>query len=107
MKDSYSIVKHGLFEKHDLEYAKALKELSPQKAASDLLEYLSMSPVEELRQLNLETTNVLVCYEALEHLKNYAINVSNPNFASLFYYAISRNHLLASMLKSSHLRLHL
>jgi hypothetical protein len=92
LKSSYSLMRHGLFETNHLSYAQAMIALRPNKSATDFLDYLALASLEELRQLNVESVDMFVCYEILNHLLTHEISVANKNFRHLFYFAISRNH---------------
>jgi hypothetical protein len=92
LKSSYSLMRHGLFETNNLSYAQAMIALRPNKSAIDFLDYLALASPEELRQLNVESVDMFVCYEILNHLLTHEVSVANKSFRHLFYFAISRNH---------------
>lgn len=94
--ESYSIVRQGLFESDHVEFVRAMISLDPKKASSDFMFYLSKVPVDELRQLNLKSVNILSCMEILSHFLKYPNDVSHPKLSHLFLFSISRNVALAA-----------
>lgn len=94
---SYSILKQGLLKIHDIAFVQAMIKLNPMAAERDFLDYLSFVPLEELRQLNLESSNIFVCMEILEFLHARNPLPTHPKYDYLFNFAISRNPSLSSL----------
>ncbi len=97
MKDSYSILKLGLFQTNSDSFVTAMVAVDANQASSDLLDYLAQVPVEELRQLTLVTLDVYACLAALRHLAQSPPALSHAKFEHLFYYAMSRNTAFAQI----------
>ena len=93
---SYSILKQGLLKIHDSSFVQAMITLNPKAAEKDFLEYLGMIPLEELRQLNLESSDIFICLEILDYLLKRNPIPTHPNYENLFNFAISRNPSLSS-----------
>jgi hypothetical protein len=97
MKSSYTVLRQGLMETNNVAFAKAMMEVEPGKASTDFLDYLAGAPVEELRQLNLETLDLFTCMEILKHLQKFPASIYHANFPHLFLFATSRNIGLAEL----------
>jgi hypothetical protein len=97
LTSSYSIVKQGLFLRNDIGFAQAMIRLNPKKAEKDFLDYLGSIPTEELRQLNLESSNIFLCLELLNFLATRSLSPTNRYFENLFYFATSRNQSLSEV----------
>jgi hypothetical protein len=97
LKATYTVLRLGLMGQGHEDYARAMILLEPRTAAGDLLVYMSMAPVEELRQLSLKSVNFYTCMLALRHLQNFPVDVSHPQLGFLYLYGISRNTGLAEM----------
>ncbi len=97
LRSSYTILRQGLMETNNVAFAKAMMAVDPQKSSSDFLDYLAQAPVEELRQLNLETLDLFTCMEVLKHLQKYPASIYQQSFANLFLFATSRNIGLAEL----------
>jgi len=87
----YTWVRKGLFENGGDEFAKAMISLNPHKASSDFLEYLSLAPAEELRQMTVSSVNLYSCLVILQHLAKVHAPATNPFLGQLFAYSVSRN----------------
>lgn len=92
---SYSLLKQGLFLRHELAFAQAMTRLNAKRAESDFLDYLGLIPPEELRQLNLESSDLFLCLELLEFLASRGPAPTHKHFDQLFYFAVSRNQGLS------------
>jgi hypothetical protein len=92
---AYTLVREGLMAKGDEEFAQAMTSLDAQRAANDFLAYLALAPGEELRQLTLSSVNLYTCLAILHHMEKTPPTVGATNFEHLFYYAVSRNTMLA------------
>ncbi|MBI2603097.1 MAG: hypothetical protein HYW48_08575 [Deltaproteobacteria bacterium] len=97
LKDSYTIVREGLFTNGDSAFAKAMLTLAPQKASEDFMGYLAKAPIEELRQMNVQSVDVFTCTLILQHFLANPPPMSDPRLEVLFLYSISRNNGLAEM----------
>lgn len=97
LKDSYTLVRQGLFVTNHVAFARAMAKLKPERASNDFLDYLAMAPVEELRQLNLKTVDALSCMEILTHMTAFPPRISHPKIDALFLFSISRNAALSEM----------
>lgn len=97
MTNSYTVLRQGLFTTHHLSFAQSMRLLSPQRASADFLDYLALAPLEEIRQLNFSTVNMLVCFEALNHLRHHEAPLGHKNFQSIFKFTTARNQGLAEI----------
>ena len=97
LKSAYTLAREGLTVTHHPSFADAMSFLQPKQASSDFMDYLSLAPLDELRQLNMRQVNVLACTKALSHLIRYPATVTHTKIHHLFYFAISRNLGLAEM----------
>lgn len=91
LTSAYSLVRRGLMLKGNEDFAQAMVTLNPEQATNDFLDYLSLCPPEELRQLTVSTINVLSATIAFGHMMKFPPRVSDSRVETLFYYAISRN----------------
>jgi hypothetical protein len=91
MTSAYTLVRQGLYKTNGEEFAQAMATLSPEQATSDFLNYLSLCPPEELRQLTVSSINIFAATIALNHMMKYPPTASHPQLETLFYYSISRN----------------
>jgi hypothetical protein len=97
MKSTYTVLRVGLMNRGHEDFARAMIFLEPRMAATDLLNYISLAPIEELRQLSLKSVNFYTCMLALRHLQNFPVDISHPQLGFLYLYGISRNTGLAEM----------
>ncbi len=97
MTSAYSLVRRGLMTKNFEDFAQAMAALNPEQATTDFLEYLSLCPPEELRQLTVSSINIFAANVALNHMLKFPPSVSNANIDVLFSYAISRNPGLSDL----------
>lgn len=97
LKESYTILRQGLFETNHVSFAKSMAQLAPARASFDFMSYLSRATLEELRQLTVTSVDPISCVEMLKHLVNYPVAMSHPRFENLFFYSVSRNEVLATM----------
>ena len=95
LKGCYTVLRYALFNFNHESYAQAMMKLQPNEASNDFLDYLARAPLEELRQLNLPSVNVVACMAILDHLNSRPVIVAHRHFESLFLYAISRNQALS------------
>jgi hypothetical protein len=100
MTSAYSVVRQGLLSTNHESFALAMTTLDPEKATGDLLEYLSMCPPEELRQMTISSVNLFAATIALNHMMKYPPNQSHAQIETLFFYAISRNAGLSDVATS-------
>lgn len=97
LTQNYSVARHALFATNQPEFARAMSLLGAAKASNDLLTYLAQANVEEIRQLNMSTIDVLAAIQVLEHLGAYPVDISHPNFEHILFCAISRNTVLSAL----------
>jgi hypothetical protein len=97
MTSAYSLVRRGLFKTNNEEFAQAMAILRPEQASHDFLDYLSICPPEELRQLTVSSINVFAATIAINHMMKYAPPMTHSNLDTLFYYSISRNTGLSEL----------
>jgi hypothetical protein len=97
LKSAYTLVRRGLLEKGDEEFAHAMFEVNPAKASDDALRYLALAPAEELRQLTLSSVNLYTVVAILRKYQTRPPGIAAPGFESLVVYAVSRNTALAEL----------
>lgn len=97
LKESYTVVREGLFSNGDVAFARAMIVLAPKKASEDFMGYLAKAPIEELRQMNVQSVDVFTCTLILQHLLAVPPPMSDPRLEVLFLFSISRNNGLAEM----------
>lgn len=97
LDSAYTLVRAGLFDKGDVEFARAMLNLKPKLASRDFITYLAKANAEELRQLNQSSVNIHTCIVILKHLAAFPTSVNDRNFSILFLYAVSRNRSLAEL----------
>lgn len=90
VKSSYSILKSGLMETGDIEFAKAMVYMKKKGSSREFLEYLIQASPEELRQLSIKKVNPLTATYILKHMKSFPPSISSTMFSYLFYYSVSR-----------------
>lgn len=93
---SYSLLKQGLFKKNNIAFAQAMIKLDPDKAEKDFFDYLSTIPLEELRQLNLQSSNLFLCLDILTFILKRNPAPTHSKYKHIFYFAISRNQSLSN-----------
>ena len=94
---SYSLIREGLFATNDISFARALVQLDKTRAKADFMNYLAQADIEELRQLHINSVDLFVCVEIMEHFLNHGFDINNRNLKHLFFYAISRNQGISEM----------
>ncbi len=97
MKDSYTLMRLGLFKTDHEDFAKAMISLDPTKASSDFMDYLAQADKDELRQMTLSSVNIYSCLLILKHIKNVPVEISHRKLEHLFLYSISRNPALVEL----------
>ena len=97
LDSAYTIVRAGLFDKGEVEFARAMLNLKPTEASQDFITYLAKANGEELRQLNQTSVNMHTCVIILKHLAAFPTSINDRNFSVLFLYAVSRNRSLAEL----------
>jgi hypothetical protein len=97
---SYSFLKQGLITTNHPTFVEGMAKLNPKQASGDFLDYLAQAPVEELRQLNLKTVDLMSCLGMLAHMKEVPPPVTHPRFEALFLFSISRNTALNELARS-------
>lgn len=100
LKDSYTLIRQGLFLTHHPAYAKALSSLNPSLASDDFLDYLNLASIEELRQLNMKSVDPLTCSEILTHFSSKPPSIHHSKINVLFLFAVSRNAALSGLAKN-------
>jgi hypothetical protein len=94
---SYTLLRQGLFQTGQEAFATAMAELNPAGASNDFMDYLALAPVDELRQLTLNSVNPMSCIIALKHMLARPVSTAHPSIEHLFYFAVSRNPALAEL----------
>lgn len=97
MVGAYTMVREGLMTTGHEDFASAMAVLDPVRASGDFLNYLSLCPPEELRQLSVSSINVYSANVALNHMLKHQPSLNNPRLETIFYYAISRNSGLSDL----------
>ncbi|MBP9708033.1 MAG: hypothetical protein KBD78_10330 [Oligoflexales bacterium] len=97
IKSAFSLLSLGLFEKNEVEFAKAMARLDARAASDRFMVYLSKAGFEELRQLHFSTVDLNTCLFILQHMQKQAPGVDHPQLAHLFYYAVSRNRTIGDL----------
>lgn len=100
LASSYRVLKQGLMTTGDDAFASAMIALNPSEASKDFLDYLSLAPIEDLRQLNQQEVNMMTCLVILRHLTVVPPPVNHAKYENIFLYAVSRNNGLAEMARS-------
>jgi hypothetical protein len=95
IKNLYTVLRIGLFNKGDVAFAQAMIKLKPIDAASDFMTYLQKASSDELRQRTLVSVNSYTCSEILSHLVTTPVPATNSHIMKLFEFAVSRNIVLA------------
>ena len=97
LKSAYTLLRQGLFESNHVAFVHAMIELDRRRSSIDFMDYLSLAPLEELRQLNLSSIDVFSASAILQHLASSPAPVNHRHVEFLFYYSISRNQALAEL----------
>jgi hypothetical protein len=97
LKSVYTLMRRGLMETGHESFARVMAKLNPTAAANDLMDYLALAPVEELRLMTLTSVDVHACMESLRQMVRRPPSVNHPQIANLFAYATSRNPSLAEL----------
>ena len=97
MVGAYTMVREGLMTTSHEDFAAAMAVLDPVRASADFLDYLSLCPPEELRQLSVSSINVYSATIALNHMLKHPPSLNSPRLETIFYYAISRNSGLSDL----------
>jgi hypothetical protein len=97
MKESYTLMRMGLFKTDHEDFAKAMISLDPVRSSADFMDYLAQADKEELRQMTLSSINIYSALLALKHMKNFPVEISHQKIGHLFLYSISRNQALLEL----------
>lgn len=97
MAQTYSYVREGLMRFGHEDFAQAMADLDPMQASEDFLTYLARAKVEDLRQIHVSAVNIVAATVMFRHFTKVPPKLSHPNFANLFFYAISMNSALNEM----------
>ena len=97
MASAYKVLKRGLTQTGDDAFAKAMIALNPTQASADFLDYIALAPIEDLRQLNQNSVNVMTSYVVLNHMAAVHPPLDHPKYEHLFFFAVSRNQGLAEL----------
>ncbi len=97
IKNAYSFLVLGLMQQGNPEYANAMLALDPAKAPSPFIDYLNKADLEDLRQLNQKTVNLLTCTVIFRFFVENPLPLNHPNVSQVFQYAVSRNRALSEM----------
>ena len=96
----FSILRLGLLNNGSDEFAKAMSELNPGLASEPFMDYLALSDLEDLRQINQTAINPYTSFVIMRHFLANPLPISHNNIGHIFLYAISRNPALADLAKS-------
>lgn len=100
LKSAYTVVRQGLMEQGDEEYALAMITLNPSRASEDFIPYLVLAPADELRQLTVSSVKIYSVMTILRHLKNYPPSIGIQGFDHLFAYMVSRNNGISDLTRA-------
>ncbi len=97
LKSVYTVIRLGLMESGSEEYAKTLISLDPKRASSDFMNYLSLVPVEELRQINFSSLDFYTAMTIMKHFEHFPPEASHAKSHHLYYFAVSRNIAISEL----------
>ncbi|HYX39524.1 MAG TPA: hypothetical protein VE954_41020 [Oligoflexus sp.] len=97
IKSAYSYLVLGLMQQGAPEYANAMLALDAGKASTPFIDYLNRADLEDLRQLNQKTVNLLTCTVIFRFFSENPLPLNHPGMPILFQYAVSRNRALSEM----------
>ncbi|MCX6129672.1 MAG: hypothetical protein NTX25_11500 [Proteobacteria bacterium] len=97
IKSAYSFLILGLMQQGAPEFANAMLALDPSKAASPFVDYLNRADLDDLRQLNQKSVNLLTCTVIFRFFSDNSLPLNHPGIGQIFQFAVSRNRALAEM----------
>ena len=97
IRSVYTLLRQGLMSLGAEDFAKAMIDIEPDKATFDFMTYLAQATIEDLRQLNQDSVNLYSCMAIFRFYLNHPLPFAHPNFNQVFFYAVSRNQMLAEM----------
>ncbi len=92
----YPTLRMGLLIAQEPAYARAMVRLNGKESAGDFMNYLSLAPVEELRQLSMGSMNEATMLVVLEYLNKVTLLPEHPALNHLYYISISRNNAISA-----------
>jgi hypothetical protein len=97
IKSAYSFLVLGLMLQGAPEYANAMLALDANRASSPFIDYLNKADLEDLRQLNQKSINLLTCTVIFRFFSENPLPLNHPGVPVIFQYAVSRNRALSEM----------
>jgi hypothetical protein len=97
IKSAYSYLVLGLMQKGEPEYANAMLAFDANKASGPFIDYLNKADLEDLRQLNQKSINLLTCTVIFRFFSENPLPLNHPGLPTVFQYAVSRNRALSEM----------
>jgi hypothetical protein len=97
IKSAYSFLVLGLMQQGAPEYANAMLALDPNRASGPFIDYLNKADLEDLRQLNQKTIDLLTCTVIFRFFSENPLPLNHPGLPIVFQYAVSRNRALSEM----------
>jgi hypothetical protein len=97
IKSAYSFLVLGLMQQGAPEYANAMLALDANRASGPFIDYLNKADLDDLRQLNQKTVNLLTCTVIFRFFSENPLPLNHPGMPIIFQYAVSRNRALSEM----------
>ncbi len=97
IKSAYSFVVLGLMQQGNPEYANAMLALDAGKAPGPFIDYLNKADMDDLRQLNQKSINLLTCTVIFRFFSENQLPLNHPGVPIVFQFAVSRNRALSEM----------
>jgi hypothetical protein len=97
IRNAYSFLVLGLMQQGAPEYANAMLALDANRASGPFIDYLNKADLEDLRQLNQKTINLLTCTVIFRFFSENPLPLNHPGVPIIFQYAVSRNRALSEM----------
>lgn len=97
IKSAYSFLVLGLMQQGAPEYANAMLALDANRASGPFIDYLNKADLDDLRQLNQKTVNLLTCTVIFRFFSENPLPLNHPGVPIIFQYAVSRNRALSEM----------
>lgn len=97
IRSVYTLLRQGLMTQGAEDFARAMIQVNPDQASTDFMTYLAQATIEDLRQLNQKSVNLYACMAIFRFYLSHPMPVSQGDFSHIFFYAVSRNQVLAEM----------
>ncbi len=97
IKSAYSFLVLGLMQQGAPEYANAMLALDANRASGPFIDYLNKADLDDLRQLNQKTINLLTATVIFRFFSENPLPLNHPGVPIVFQYAVSRNRALSEM----------